>query len=268
MIDTQVPAAPRASAARQNVVLFLLLMAASTVASVAVLPYAAILTRQDPGAALTWPSILTAVVGNAILIVPLTALGLWLGGKIGLGAPDLRALLARSTDAGRLWRSAVYLPAVIGLSAGVVIMAAGGLFQLVFPAELPQMQTPPWWYGVLVAYAAGVNEEVMLRLGLMTILAWIGVKLAGDSQLSPAVGWTANVVTALAFGALHLPLAAAMGDLTASVVVRTLMLNVIAGLVFGWLYWRRGLLAAVVAHVSVDIVLHVLAWFIVPGTTA
>ena len=47
--------------------------------------------------------------------------------------------------------------------------------------------------------------------------------------------------------------------LTTIVVVRTVLLNSIAGVLFGWLYWRRGLLAAMVSHFSADIVLHVVA---------
>jgi membrane protease YdiL (CAAX protease family) len=34
--------------------------------------------------------------------------------------------------------------------------------------------------------------------------------------------------------------------------------NGLAGVVFGWLYWRRGLLAAMVAHLTFDLVLHVI----------
>jgi membrane protease YdiL (CAAX protease family) len=30
------------------------------------------------------------------------------------------------------------------------------------------------------------------------------------------------------------------------------------GVLYGWCYWRRGLLAAMVAHFSADIVLHAL----------
>ena len=40
-------------------------------------------------------------------------------------------------------------------------------------------------------------------------------------------------------------------------IVRALVLNGIGGIVFGWLYWKRGLLAAVLAHFSADVVLHV-----------
>ena len=35
-------------------------------------------------------------------------------------------------------------------------------------------------------------------------------------------------------------------------------MNGIPGVAFGWLYWQRGLEAAMVAHFSADLVLHVL----------
>jgi hypothetical protein len=35
--------------------------------------------------------------------------------------------------------------------------------------------------------------------------------------------------------------------------------NGLVGVVFGWLYWRYGLLAAMIAHFSADVVLHTLA---------
>lgn len=38
--------------------------------------------------------------------------------------------------------------------------------------------------------------------------------------------------------------------------VQGLLLNSIGGVVFGWLYWRRGLEHAVVAHYCADIILQ------------
>jgi membrane protease YdiL (CAAX protease family) len=69
--------------------------------------------------------------------------------------------------------------------------------------------------------------------------------------------WTANVLAAAIFGVGHLPATAALMALTPLVVTRALVLNGLAGVVFGWLYWRRGLLAAMVAHFCGDLVLHV-----------
>lgn len=97
----------------------------------------------------------------------------------------------------------------------------------------------------------------MLRLGLMTFLVWTGTRLIRATAPGRVVLWTAIGLTALVFGAGHLPATAAMLPLTPLVVVRALLLNGLGGLVFGWLYWRRGLLAAMLAHFSADVVLHV-----------
>ena len=82
-----------------------------------------------------------------------------------------------------------------------------------------------------------------------------------ESPGRPTVGafWTANVVAALLFGLGHLPATAALVPLTGIVIVRAVALNGIAGIVFGHLYWTRGLEAAMLAHFSADIVLHALA---------
>jgi membrane protease YdiL (CAAX protease family) len=41
-------------------------------------------------------------------------------------------------------------------------------------------------------------------------------------------------------------------------VTRIILLNALGGIVFGCLYWKKGLEAAIIAHFSADIVLHVL----------
>ena len=63
----------------------------------------------------------------------------------------------------------------------------------------------------------------------------------------------------LLFGAGHLPAAVELWGLSPIVVFRTIILNAVAALAFGWLYWRRGIEMAMLGHFSADIVLHVLA---------
>ena len=65
-------------------------------------------------------------------------------------------------------------------------------------------------------------------------------------------------MAALLFGLSHLPTAFGVVPLTPVVWTYAIVLNGICGMVFGWLYWRKGLEAAMVAHFLVDIVLHVI----------
>ena len=99
------------------------------------------------------------------------------------------------------------------------------------------------------------------------MLLWIFAMLRKAAPPA-AVYWVAIAISALLFGAGHLPAAAHVWGLDAIVVFRTVALNAIAGLFFGWLYWKRGLEMAVLGHFSADIVLHVLAPLIQPGTFA
>lgn len=95
----------------------------------------------------------------------------------------------------------------------------------------------------------GVAEEVMLRWGVMSLVAWTLTSLL-RSQASRLSMHLAIAVAALTFAAGHLPAVAVQLDLTSAIVARTLLLNSLAGLVYGWLFWRHNLEAAMLAHAS------------------
>lgn len=119
----------------------------------------------------------------------------------------------------------------------------------------------------VIAYApvrflyGGITEELLLRYGLMSALAFIGWVLTGRRTDGPGSGvmWVAIVISAVLFGIGHLPALAQSIDLTPALVARTILLNAIAGLLFGWLYWRKSLEAAMVAHASFHLPLVVLS---------
>jgi membrane protease YdiL (CAAX protease family) len=94
----------------------------------------------------------------------------------------------------------------------------------------------------------------------MSLLAWIGkfISHTFDGHPTPAVMWVANILSAILFGIGHLPATALIIPLTTLVITRAIILNGFVGIVCGYLYWKRGLESAMVAHFSADIVLHVL----------
>ena len=70
--------------------------------------------------------------------------------------------------------------------------------------------------------------------------------------------WLVIVVASVLFGLGHLPTTAQLTTLTPLIIARAIVLNGVAGLAFGYLYWKRGLESAMLAHFSADILLHVL----------
>jgi len=238
---------------------FAALVAAGVLGSVAVVPYSAGLLARAPGVEVSVGALLVAQAVQGLVLTAVAAgLGLWLGGRVGLGAWDVRALLAGGEGRRAVLRG---LPAALGLglAAGVVLTAASMAGAPLAEGALGRVEHPPAWQGLLAAFGAGVTEEIWLRLGAMSVLAWAGARLLRRERPPGGVFWAAIAISALLFGAGHLPLAAALGGLGGAVVLFVLAANGVVGLLCGWLYWRRGLLAAMAAHFAADVVLHFLA---------
>ena len=128
------------------------------------------------------------------------------------------------------------------------------------PLTVKSPTTPTWWQGLLASFYGGFDEEILLRLCVMSFLAWLGRFVSKTAQGTPtvAVFWVANVLAAILFGLGHLPATAALLPITPLVVLRAVILNGIVGIAAGYLYFTRGLESAILCHFSADIVLHVL----------
>ena len=117
------------------------------------------------------------------------------------------------------------------------------------------------WKGLLASFYGGITEEIFLRLFFMTLVVWIIWKIVFKSHMkSPAYTfWIAILAAAVIFAIGHLPGVSGIWPLTTVVAVRVITLNGLAGIVFGYLYWKWGLEYAMLSHFCADIVLHGIA---------
>jgi membrane protease YdiL (CAAX protease family) len=199
------------------------------------------------------------VLQTAVLLGVTVVVGLWAARKVGLRAPVSEALVQRQ-PVGPVVKQFAILSVVVGLATGLVVILLDLLvFQpLLKGAELPKLTEPALWKGALASLYGGIVEELLCRLFLLSVLALLLTWLSRTRDgLRPWVFWTANVLAALLFGLGHLPAAASLLPLTPVWVTRVLVLNAVPGVVVGWLFWKRGLEAAMLAHGAADIVLHV-----------
>ncbi len=114
----------------------------------------------------------------------------------------------------------------------------------VFPSSSLVKAGGALWTGLLASLYGAINEEVFLRLFLFSAL-----------YKCTSSFWVTNVVVALLFGLGHLPAAFQLTTPSFFEIFRILFLNGIAGLLFGWLYWSRGLWMAMLAHLIADLIL-------------
>ena len=259
--------------------LFSLLLAASIITSIAILPFI-ILVQGSILQSLPIPLPITLslqLVQAAAVFAVSIFVGLLLSKRIGMGAPILEAWLARKKLTSKILPT-LLIAIFLGLFAGTLIIFANASLAILTsqPAGIPTEPTdfsaepigqisetitrlsPTPSQAVLLALYGGIVEEIVMRLFIMTFLVWILYKFLGkgDSRV-----WFAIFIAALLFGIAHLPLVATLSALTPYLITRTILLSGIGGIIFGWLYWKKGLESAMVAHFSTDIFLFLILPF-------
>lgn len=199
------------------------------------------------------------VAENLLLFGVVIGIGLLLSRKMGLGAPLIESWLyhehlpARARDS---FKSGALVGIAVGIVLGIIILAVAPHMP-----DLPFVRAAraPIWKRLLVCFYGGIDEEVLTRLFLLSLFAWLGLRIfqKQKTRLSPATFWIANVLVAVLFGLGHLPAAAKVMQITPEVILLALALNGIAAVSFGYLYWKRGLESAMIAHFCADFVVYV-----------
>jgi hypothetical protein len=251
------------------------LFALSVCGAFLVLPYVAALEASALAAAAAhahvavWQALAVSVAQSVVLLGVAVFAGLWASRQLGLRTPLFTALYSAEPVPDRTLQTLLFAFG-LGVATAVVIAAVDRfLFQnfasvslLIERAQAGAVH-PVRCRGFLASFYGAFDEEILMRLGLLSLLALlfrtIDRLLGADAGvvLPRGVFWAANIVTALLFGLGHLPATAAITPLTGALVIRAVALNGAAGLVFGWLYRRFGLEWAMASHFGADFVLHV-----------
>jgi len=191
-------------------------------------------------------AVAVALLQSGFLVAAAVWAGVVPGRRIGLGAPAIAALIDNEPSM-PTWRAQLGpATAVGGFSALFIVLA-----QCVAPAPLLQGNSGGRLPLVVRMLYGGLTEEILLRWGLMALLAWAAWRILQRGQGSPKGIWffLAATISAVIFGMAHVPAAVGMGaEATPPVVLYVTGVNFVPGLLMGLLFWRRGLEAACMAH--------------------
>ncbi len=251
---------------------FAILWIAAIFAVIAVLPYSLALqgnTLQNLNLPIPLPAVIAIQVLQSALMFAIAIFGgMFFASRVGLGTPILDSAARGEAIAAKV-RSILPLSIILGVIGTLILLGLEIFFfqpalvkELGDASNVLNLQTsqPAAWKGFLASFYGGIAEEILLRLFVMSFFVWLGhfVSKTAEGKPTAAVIWIANILAAVLFGLGHLPALAPLVPLTPLVIARTVVLNGLLGIVLGWLYWKRGLEAAMVSHFSADIVLHVL----------
>jgi membrane protease YdiL (CAAX protease family) len=180
----------------------------------------------------------------------LGVLGLWFANRL-----DLPGVFRENAG----WRNWIVIPLAIGAVVGVVIVVMDRLFTALSPTWTG-FEHPPFPASIIASATAGIGEEIIFRVFVMGLWAWLFFLILRRKSLSL---WIGNWIGALAFAAGHLPSAMQIfgvstpAEIPVVVLVELLLLNTFLGLVAGERYIKDGLVAAAGVHFWADIVWHV-----------
>ncbi|MCL1852551.1 MAG: CPBP family intramembrane metalloprotease [Peptococcaceae bacterium] len=244
---------------------FIILSITCAITTMLVIPYQAALIPElvEDGVMFY----ILAFVQGLIMFSVVTFIGLFLAPKVGFG------LLVLSGGESKWQRlKVVIMPSILfGVLSGVLIVLGEYLvFQAIFTVPISLSDTHvPIWTAFLASFYGGIAEEVLLRLFVMTLFVWLISKFKKNVEGLPTNWsiWLAMILASILFGLGHLPATSEMTDITVAVVARAVVLNGIGGIVFGWLFWKKGLVSAIIAHFSADIVLHIITPIVIRTIT-
>ena len=187
-------------------------------------------------------------------------LGLWLGPAVGMGQIEIADDSTGALSARQRALNLIVKPLLIGIMLGSVIVAFLSNVQVTAPKE-KAITLPQAWEGLLASIGAGIRGDLdeirspdLFGMGRRFVTRRFA---RGSEQPSVAIFWIANVLAALGFAAIHIPRRNCFWGLPPGMIAFIFVGNGVPALVFGWLYWHRGLIAAMIASFGLDLVLKV-----------
>jgi len=203
---------------------------------------------------------LVTLVQPTVLLALSVLIGVRLAHPVGLAAPFADALAAGNGNAGAALKRQLVPGIVCGLVGGISIVVVFLLFK---PLLLPETVARVIQFGTLMPWPTrllygGITEELLLRGGFMTLLVWLAWSLIQRRRRDPsrATFIGAILFSSLLFGIGHLPIVFFLFPRVEPVlIVYVILANSIFGLIAGYLYWKKGLESAMLAHMFAHVVL-------------
>jgi hypothetical protein len=201
--------------------------------------------------------VVIAAVQGAIMTLIASFFGLKIARKVNLALNfkcDLQAFI---------------IALLVGIVVAVIIV---GSDRFIFVNYLPPVLTKyqiSWQYLLSGVLYGGIIEEVLLRLFVMSLLVLVIWKLTtlsiGKHELTDWMYHVAIFLAALLFAAGHLPTTFQLLGNSTIIIIRCFVLNGVGGIGFGYLYWKKGLSYAMVAHMATHIMMQLVLYPLLLG---
>ena len=187
---------------------------------------------------------LLTVIQSAIYSLIASSIGYILSDRIGL----MRPLGLRKETVMRI------LPGIIAMSILFFLdYPVSGRLMPEVKAEYAKGISLPYFLASLIY--GGITEEILLRLFMLSLIAFVINLIARRDPIGKGTLEAANIISALLFAAGHIPATLVLfGRLDAPILLRCFILNGGFGYAFGRYYIKHGIQYAMLAHFSLHLI--------------
>ncbi len=202
---------------------------------------------------------LVTLINPTVMLTIAIFIGVILHKKVNLNVPIIEGIITRKSNWSLI--SILNYGIIGGVISGILITIISFIYYPFLPNEFielgenmkPSLATR-FLYG-------GFTEEILLRFGFMTLIVWIASKIIKNGKNS--IYWIGIIISSILFAFGHFPIAfQAVENPSTSLLAYISIGNSIGGIIFGWLYWKKGLESAFIAHIFAHIIMVIGEQFI------
>lgn len=196
---------------------------------------------------------LLTLINPTIMLVVAVIIGTILYQKINLKVPLIEKIVGIENDTFNISEILKY-GILGGVLSGILLSLVGLVFNPILPKEFIELGESLQPTLAARFLYGGLTEEILMRFGLMTFIVWLCSKVFGGTK--SFVFWTGITIAAIIFAFGHFPIAyQAVENPTTGLLTYILIGNSIGGIIFGWLYWKKGLESAFIAHIFTHVIM-------------
>lgn len=202
---------------------------------------------------------LLTLINPTILLIIALLIGTNLFDKVGLTVPTISSIL-KSEKSQISFVEQLKYGLGLGIITGILTTIVGLEFKSSLPQEFIELGSKIKVTTIARFAYGGFTEELLMRFGFMTLIVWIVYKIT--KKLNNSTYWIGIILASILFALGHVPVAySAVANPSFSLLSYILIGNSIAGVFFGWLYWKKGLEAAFIGHIFAHVAMIIGEYF-------
>ena len=199
-----------------------------------------------------WEFKLISLINPTILLLIFVIIGTTIYDKVNFKLPIIESIISKEKvpDKNEILKYGI----IGGVISGILMTLISVIFTPFLPIEFIEIGEK-FKPGIITKFLyGGLTEEILIRFGLMSLITWIVFKIT--RKLNPIIYWAGIIISAIAFGFGHLPIVYTLiGTPTTELLLYIILGNSVGGIIFGWIYWKKGLESAMIAHIFAHILM-------------